>query len=268
MRSAALATARMPVRVALAMPPRLRRRLGLLLLLVAALGALYWFWFRESSFAAVEDVTVTGLTTADAPRIRRTLENAAAGMSTLAVDRAELEAAVAGNPLVHALRVVPDFPHALRIEVVENRPVAVLRGGDAVTAEGKLIPDLPVNGQLPLLRGPQQLAVVLAAAPQPLLERMRLVRQDREKGVVVAMRSGPEIVIGEPESLRVKWDAATRVLADGDSRGASYIDVSIPERPVAGGLAVPTTEPVSPAGETIPATPQNPQPSVEALPQP
>lgn len=270
MLSAAAATVRLPFRVALALPPRFRRRLTVLMLFLAALGALYLFWFRDSSFVQVDQVTVTGLTTSEAPRIRKTLESAAAGMSTLKIDEDELRDAVRGNPLIHEVRAVPDFPHGLRIEVVENRPVATASGGTAVAPDGTLLRGLPVETKVPVLKGPLDLAAVPGAAPGPLLERISQVRQSKEKGAVVRVRSGPELVFGDLNQLRAKWDAATRVLADSEAKGATYIDVTLPERPVAGGLGAKSVAPTTPADipvspTTVPNTtpPTNPQPTVQ-----
>ena len=69
MRAAAASTLRRLPRVALAIPPKVRRRLFVALLLALALLALYRLWFRDSSFVAVQHVTVTGLTTNDEARI-------------------------------------------------------------------------------------------------------------------------------------------------------------------------------------------------------
>ncbi|MBA2505983.1 MAG: FtsQ-type POTRA domain-containing protein [Thermoleophilaceae bacterium] len=271
MLSAAAATLRMPFRVALALPPRFRRRMALLLLLLAVVGSLYLFWFRNSSFVQVDDVTVTGLTTSDAPQVRRALESAAAGMSTLNVDEEELHDAVRRNPIVHDVSVVPEFPHGLTIKVVENRPVATSSGGTAVAPDGTLLRGLSVERRVPVLKGPLDLAAVAGAAPPELLERMTQVRQTEQKGAFVRVRSGPEIVFGELRGLRAKWDAAARVLADTEAKGATYIDVSLPERPVAGGLGAksvapvsPAETPVSPAGTPVPAPQTNPQPTVQA----
>ena len=65
-----------------------------------------------------------------------------------------------------------------------------------------------------------------------------------------------------------KWTAAVRVLADTDAAGATYIDVRLPERPVAGGLPVETIEPVAPAGDVIapPVEPTTPDPTVPVDP--
>src|SRR5207244_3598756 len=58
------------------------------------------------------------------------------------------------------------------------------------------------------------------------------------KGLVAYIRSGPEVILGPPVELGFKWTAAAAILADPTSRGASYIDVRLPDRPVAGGLVI------------------------------
>ena len=96
------------------LPPRMRRRVFVALAACLVLAAGYQFWLRDSSLVAVEDVTVTGLTTKDAPRVRAALVSAAHTMTTLHVEQAELERAIAAYPVVRALQVTADFPHAPR----------------------------------------------------------------------------------------------------------------------------------------------------------
>jgi hypothetical protein len=50
----------------------------------------------------------------------------------------------------------------------------------------------------------------------------------------VQLRSGPSVYFGDSADLDAKWLAATEVLADPGSAGASYIDVTDPSRPAAG----------------------------------
>ena len=59
-----------------------------------------------------------------------------------------------------------------------------------------------------------------------------------DKGLVAYLRNGPQVIFGSAKALDEKWAAAAAVLADGSSRGASYIDVRMPDRPVAGGLVL------------------------------
>jgi hypothetical protein len=59
------------------------------------------------------------------------------------------------------------------------------------------------------------------------------------------------VIFGQAVALDRKWTAAIAVLADRKSHGATYIDVRMPDRPVAGGLSLT----------------QDPQPQAEAAPQ-
>ena len=77
-----------------------------------------------------------------------------------------------------------------------------------------------------------------------------------QDGIVVELRDGPELIFGDATRVRAKWVAATRVLADPDSEGATYIDVRLPGRPAAGGLPAATLAPVAPAGSEGQTTPQ------------
>ena len=79
-----------------------------------------------------------------------------------------------------------------------------------------------------------------------------------QDGLVIQMREGPELIFGDARHVRAKWIAATRVLADPDAEGASYIDVRLPGRPAAGGLPAETVTPVAPAGTA--GSPRRPPP--------
>ena len=73
-----------------------------------------WLWFRDSSFAAVERVTITGSGSSEQAQVRAALETTAGGMSTLRVDEEALEDVVEPFASVAGLRIRPDFPHELR----------------------------------------------------------------------------------------------------------------------------------------------------------
>ena len=261
-----------------------RRRIVALLLVLGLLAGAYFAWFRDSSFVAVEDVTVTGLVTDDAPRIRARLMAAARGMTTLRVDEEALRRALPAGAAVAELRVTTDFPHGMRIEVVQHPAVAVLvapgrrvavasdgavlKGVEARNVPSIVVGALPARGQLGRGRA-LRLVGVAAAAPRPLRPRIERIRQLPGKGLVAFLERGPQVILGDASGLRAKWAAAAAVLADGASRGASYVDVSIPERPVAGGLDVPQPEAEQPAAPgTRPAAPATPgaAPTVPATP--
>ncbi len=249
------------------LPPRFRRWLLALLAAGLVLAAGYQFWLRDSTLVAVEDVSVTGLTTKDASRVRMALTSAAHSMTTLHVQEEELEEAVRAYPVVRAIEVRTDFPHGLAIHVVEHRPAALV-DGLPVAGDGTILRGLPVEGKLPAISSRGNLhgnrltdaaalhaARVAGGAPSALRPRLERVGLRSGDGIVVEVRDGPELIFGDATQVRAKWLAATRVLADPEAAGATYIDVRLPGRPAAGGLAVAPPEPVAPAETGLAAPP-------------
>ena len=249
------------------LPPRMRRRVFMVLAACLVLAAGFQFWLRDSTLVAVEQVKVTGLTTKDASRVRAALVSAAHTMTTLHVDQAELEDAIAAYPVVRALHVQADFPHRLDIRVIEHRPAAII-GDMPVAGDGTILRGLPVEGQLPEIELRGQLdgdrlsdpatlhaAHVAGGAPAPLRGRLERIDIRADEGIVVEVRDGPELYFGNAKRVRAKWIAAARILADPEAAGASYIDVRLPGRPAAGGLPAETLAPVAPAGSADLAAP-------------
>jgi cell division protein FtsQ len=240
---------------------------GLLLTVVGL--ALGWLWFRDSSFAAVEQVSVSGSTSSEDDEVRAALESAARGMSTLHVDTAALDDAVAPFASVADLRVRADFPHDLRIEVIEHEPVAVLQSGGSrapATGAGLLLDGVRADGlpvvtsKAPVHDGRVQdgkaldALAVAAAAPPELRERSeRLFWND--DGLAVELREGPELIFGGARGARAKWTAAARVLAEDSSAGATYLDLRVPKLVAAGGVGPVAPEP-TPTPTVVPSEPQ------------
>jgi cell division septal protein FtsQ len=94
---------------------------------------------------------------------------------------------------------------------------------------------------------------VLADAPAPLRRRAAAVTV-ADGALTIHLHRGPRLIFGNEALLHAKWDAATAVLADRSSRGASYIDLRLPSRPAAQ-VADPATS-GSAAGSST-ATPAN-----------
>lgn len=279
---------------------RVRIRVRLVLAGVALLALLGggWLWLRDSSLVSVRTVSISGVSGPDAEQIRSVLTLAARNMTTLDVRVGQLRTVVAPYPVVKDLRVSTQFPHGMRIEVIEHLPVGALTaGGRAVAAsgDGTLLRDAP-TGSLPAipvasLPGGSRVAdaaaldalALLSATPQRMLARIAQVTTAPPHGLVVALRSGPSIYFGDRSDLAAKWTAATEVLGDPSSAGASYIDVTDPSRPAAGvgpqavvtaGLATAgttttsgTTAP-STLGTTAPSTSGTTAPSTANSPQP
>lgn len=254
------------------------RRLAGLGLMLLVLGGSY-LWLRDSRLVAVREVVVTGVSSSQEARVRQALRGAALDMTTLHVRMGELRAVVAPYASVADLRAETDFPHTLRIEVVERAPAALLISGDQavpVSAGGLLLRGLrpseatPVieMGQLPVGtrlrdRRTQAAVDVLAGAPAELRGRIERARTG-SRGLQLELHDGPDLIFGSTGRLEAKWAAATRVLADSRAQGATYLDLRMPEWTAAGGLGPVEDEADSSPGDATPsdpaAAPANPQP--------
>lgn len=244
--------------------PRLRwllsaRALAALAALILVLGV-GWLWFRGSSLVRIRRVTVTGLSGPDVSAIRGALTHSAESMTTLNLSVAKLDQAVSPYTVVRSLTVNTGFPHAVTIAVNEQVPVAeVTLGGRMIVVDSAgellpgteishgLLPDLPLRSAPPGDRinapGAQAALRVLRAAPYRFLAHIQSATWSAQHGVIVQLRQGPQVYFGPDSQLSQKWTAALAVLADSDSQGAAYIDVSDPRRPAAGASAqtTPTT---------------------------
>lgn len=224
------------------------RAIVLIALVALALGG-GAMWLRSSSLVRVEQVTITGIEGRQAQQIRDALTDVALDMTTLKVRDDALRDAVEMYPIVHSLRTSSDFPHRLRIEVNAYEPVAALKSAGALTAvagDGTLLRGTATNG-LPVVavrmlpagrlddRDALRAVRLMATVPEAL--RRRVVRVFRgTRGLSTTVRDGPKLYFGGAQRLRAKWRSAAQVLANDTARGAAYVDVRIPERPVAGGF--------------------------------
>jgi cell division protein FtsQ len=249
------------------------RAVGACAAVLALLGG-GWLWLRDSSLVAVRHISVSGVSGSDAPRVRAALQDAARDMTTLHVRDGQLTTAVEPFPAVQAVEAHADFPHGLRIVVHEHVAVGAIAAGTtrvAVAADATLLRGTPTGGlpviDVPVSPGGDALTdrralhalALLAAAPPALRAKVRRVYFG-PRGLTAPLANGPVLYFGGGERLSAKWTAATVVLANKTSAGATYLDVRLPERPAAGGLeapAPPAPQSAAPTGAqpVQPATP-------------
>lgn len=223
---------------------------GLALLAVAAGG---YAVARTSSLFAVEQVRVEGATPALARKVREAL-SPSLGTSLIALDGAAVVGRVEQLPEVRSAVYDRAFPHTLVVTVRRERPAAVLRRGSEswlVSARGRVIrplrrrdhPRLPrvwvprgtpvapgaVLAGAGILRAAGAAAVLL---DEPLPRRVTAVRAG-EGDLAFRLAGGLELRLGDPSELRLKLAVAREVLPLVEP-GTLYLDLSVPERPVAG----------------------------------
>ncbi len=226
-----------------------RRTLSIALLAAVALAGGFML-FRGSPLVAVDRVRISGVRGVQAAPVSQALEGAARQMSTMDYSVGALQAAVARYPVVRSLKVRASFPHAIRIEVSEQLPVADLSAGgarSAVAADGVVLGPALASAALPTLPagvipgvgrrvGVSRLRsylTVLGAAPAALLPLVSRVFSGQQ-GLTVKMANGLLVYFGDDARPHAKWDSLVSVLTAAGSSGASYVDVRLPERPAAG----------------------------------
>ncbi len=239
-----------PIRRARARGPVLRRRLVAAVAVLLALYAGYMLWFRNLSWFAIEEVSLEGATTSER-QIKAAVETAAEEMTTLHIKDGELAAAVSRFSTVAAVSAEASFPHELTVTVRERLPVAVAEVAGrrvAVSPDGYMLVGLSFDPkELPTIEGASASgprlaeqaagqAAILGAAPEPLRDRLSSSSWDEEGGgIVVELEGAPELRFGDGSRAEDKWAAAVAVLSSEERGSPSYLDISVPERPVSGG---------------------------------
>jgi cell division septal protein FtsQ len=251
-RAGAVALPRGDARVAKLLPSRGSVLVGLAVFACAA-GA--YAAARESPLFAVEAVQVRGGTPLVRQQVAKALDGEL-GVALLKIDGGVIDRRLAGVPWVAAASYDRAFPHTLVVTVRPERPVAVLRRGSKswlVSARGRVVADVPRGAERALPRiwigakaAPPELGSFLpdtqggsaARALAPLSSvhfpaRVASVVTGQDE-LTLVLRSGLALRLGDPGDLRLKLAVARRVLALLPAAGAgAYVDVSVPERPVA-----------------------------------
>ena len=175
-----------------------------MLLAVAGL-ALGWLWFRDSSFAAVQRVSITGSSSSESDQVRSALETTAHGMSTLHVDEQALEDVVRRSRRSRACACAPTSPTTSGSRCSSTSPsppvaagatsVPATGGGlllEGVRADGlpTIATKAPFDGRHVADRQTLAALAVAAAAPPALRERSRPLFYS-EDGLELELRSGP-----------------------------------------------------------------------------
>jgi cell division protein FtsQ len=240
--------------------PGLKRLLTALAVVVAIAAG--WMWLRDSPLVAINQVDIVGASGAQAGAIRAAVHSAAQDMTTLHVRPDAMRKALAPYAIVKDVQVRADFPHRLKVSVIEHQAVGVIVVAGhktAVAGDGTLLRDTEASGVpvIPLREPPagtmlqdakaRSAVALLAAAPAALRARVAKVFLG-PRGLTARLKVGTPLYFGSGERLAAKWAAATAVLADPTAKGATSLDLRVPERPAAGGLAQISTQ--EPAGGT------------------
>ncbi len=198
-----------------------------------------------------------GGTDSDRVAVRDAVARAAAGRSLLRLGLRR-RSAIETVPTIRLASVDRDFPHTLRIHIVPERPVALAVGTgkyrSLVASSGRVLRVFDplrapcrrcrASGPAASARSPaarsasaeiQAALHALAARPRDFRAQVANVKVEPERGIVMRLSGGLDIVLGPPLALDRKLRAAAWVLrhypTKDDRAGLVYADVSAPLRP-------------------------------------
>ena len=224
--------------------------------IVAAAAGLYALARITPTFA-LDHIEVVGAPPSVAAHVEAALRPLR-GTSLLALDGAEVDRRLAGLTDVAAASYDRDFPHTLRVVVRPEHPVAVVRRGShawLVAADARVIAPVRARSRQSLPQvwltqsGEPQVGAALtdrlglrAVRALALARRARLhlrvqVVRARPHDLTFLLASGLELRLGDVRAVPLKLAVAARILPQ--ARDYAYLDLSVPERPVAGANSKP-----------------------------
>ncbi len=219
---------------------------------LAALAALGYLGARETSVFAVRTIQVEGVSPALASRVRAALQPLE-GESLLKLHSDDVARLATALPPVESVTYDRSFPNTLVVRVEPEQPLAVLRRGNEwwlVSRRGRVMARLAPGRLLGMPRiwvtkkvdvalgtmlgpggGAEEAAALVPLRAAGLESRVSTV-QITDGQIVYVLRGGLELRVGKADNLALKLAVARRILSGTDVVG--YLDVSVPERPVAG----------------------------------
>lgn len=216
--------------------------------------ALAYVGAREASIFAVKDVAVTGAPAAVDRLVKAALADLD-GVSLIELNGAEVEERLRALPSVLAASVDRSFPHTLRIQIVPERPLAVVKHRQTkwtVSRRGRVIAasDGALKAGLPLVVTPtaELLTPGEFVADEATLVSLQALGQvpgdfpvrirsavGGESGLMLLLSEDIELRMGSVDDLTFKLAAAEAVfesLSQTERAELAYLDVSVPQRPV------------------------------------
>jgi cell division protein FtsQ len=223
--------------------------------IVVAVVVLGYAVARFTSLFALEGIEIEGGTRAARADVREAGEPFL-GASLVSLDQDELRQELLALPTVRSVRIDRAFPHTLRVSVVPERPLAVIRSGSEawlVSERHRVIRSVkpesvgrPVVWTLPgtalepgrIVQG-ENTGLALEALRRLPDKFPVKVDSARASGgeITLILAGGAELRLGRADAVALKLAVAARVLrtlSASERAGITYLDVSVPERAVTG----------------------------------
>jgi cell division septal protein FtsQ len=240
--------------------------IGLAFVLIALPLALY-VWGSHSSTFAIRAIVLEGADRVAVKRAAHLLEKTYLGRNLFTVRSSQIQKTLAPLLFMKSAGIDRDFPSTLRVRLTEHSPGVYALAGDRwylVSSDGVVLGAVTRETRKPttaLKAGPEDMSLnlpavvadgelekdqatgdaevltalrVLGALPRKVVKQVSWVRTSGS-GVRLRLADGPVVDLGPADRLSAKAYSLGAVLHWYASRhaGADYVDVSVPDRPIA-----------------------------------
>ena len=227
------------------------RRVGMGVSATLVLAAVAFILLVRTSLLSVSHIEISGTREFSHDDVLRAA-GIRAGQPILGVNEGRSEGRLETSPWVESARVATDWPHVVRIEIVERQAVASVPTDDnrwaKVDKNGVVLsvatgqpPSLPVPiGIKAPAAGPgakldpssSAMVEALTIMPPSLRPLVTQIQNDRSV-MLLTLNTGTTIRLGDATKLGEKLLAAATVVSNSDPKTLVLLDVTVPERPIA-----------------------------------
>lgn len=218
---------------------------------VAVVTGLVWLLFFSTVFRLESAaISVTGANEWVSEQTIHDIADKQAGKSLFLVSTRDVADQLQDIPGVSEAKVTKRFPKAMNVAVTAQRPAAMLKSGEtltAVDAEGRVLNSVSsqnVDG-IPVIevkdvqaslenRSVKEALIILGALPESMRQQITKVTAETQDSVTTTLDDGERVIVwGDSSQLKLKMAVVDKIINDPKVIGDKHqVDVSAPLKPI------------------------------------
>ncbi|WP_346427478.1 FtsQ-type POTRA domain-containing protein [Bifidobacterium sp. SO4] len=218
---------------------------------IAVLAGLTWLLFFSTVFRLETGaISVTGANEWVSAQTIHAIADKQAGKSLFLVSTNDVANQLKDIPGVSEAKVSRRFPKAMSVEITAQKPAAMLKSGDtltAVDAEARVLNSVSskdVDG-IPVIevkdvetslknRSVKEALTILGALPESMRQQISKVTAETQDSVTTTLDGGERVIVwGDSSQLKLKMAVVDKIINDPNVIGERHqVDVSAPLKPI------------------------------------
>lgn len=217
----------------------------------AVLAGLTWLLFFSTVFRLETGaISVTGANEWVSAQTIHAIADKQAGKSLFLVSTNDVANQLKDIPGVSEAKVSRRFPKAMNVQITAQKPAAMLKSGDtltAVDAEARVLNSVSskdVDG-IPVIevkdvqtslknRSVKEALTILGALPESMRQQITKVTAETQDSVTTTLDGGERVIVwGDSSQLKLKMAVVDKIINDPNVIGERHqVDVSAPLKPI------------------------------------